>query len=148
MGKKLRRAPVYFTLAQVRFNAVLALDSYVPKIQDQLRRQGYPDVKKGTLTTFNLNVGNPAEAGVPQVPISQTTRYTFSKIDKSEGFILDQAALSFQTTEYDTFDSFAEALIKGLEIVNEAVNLSTLTALVSAISMRCTQEAAKICQNI
>jgi uncharacterized protein (TIGR04255 family) len=124
MGQKLRRAPVYFTLAQVRFNPVLALDSYVPKIQDQLRRQGYPDVKKGVLNTFNLNLSQPTEGAAPQVPVSQTMRYTFSNIDKTEGFILDQAALFYQTTEYDTFDSFAETLLKGLKIVHETVSLS------------------------
>src|SRR6516164_980213 len=113
VGQKLTQAPVYFTLAQVRFNPVFALDSYVPKIQDQLRRQGYPDTKKGMLTTFNLNVGNPAEGAIPQVPVSQTTRYTFSNINKTEGFILDQASLSFQTTEYDIFESFAEMFLMG-----------------------------------
>ena len=124
MGQKLRRAPVYFSLAQVRFSPVLALDSYVPKIQDQLRRQGYPDVNQGMLTTFNLNVGSPAGAGAPQVPISQATRYSFCNIERTQGFILDQAALSYQTTEYDSFDSFSETLVKGLKIVNEAVSFS------------------------
>ena len=124
MGQKLTQAPVYFTLAQVRFNPVFALDSYVPKIQDQLRRQGYPDTKKGMLTTFNLNVGNPAEGAIPQVPVSQTTRYTFSNINKTEGFILDQASLSFQTTEYDIFESFAEMFLMGLKIVHQAISLS------------------------
>lgn len=124
MGQKLSRAPVYFTLAQVRFNPIFALDSYVPSIQDQLRRQGYPDTKRGMLTTFNLNVGNPAEGSTPQVPVSQTTRYTFSNIDKTQGFILDQGALSFQTTEYDTFGRFAEKLLMGLKVVHQAVSLS------------------------
>lgn len=124
MGKKLTRAPVYFTLAQVRLNPVLALDSYVPKIQDQLRRQGYPDTKRGMLTTFNLNIGNPSEGGTPQVPVSQTARYTFSNMDRTEGFILDQGALSFQTTEYDTFERFAKVFLMGLTIADQAVNFS------------------------
>jgi len=124
VGQKLRQAPVYFTLAQARFNPVLALDAYVPKIQDQLRRQGYPDVKKGMLATFNLNVASRVEEDAPRVPVSQTMRYAFSNIDKTEGFILDQAALSYQTTEYETFESFAKTFLEGLEIVHEAVNLS------------------------
>jgi uncharacterized protein (TIGR04255 family) len=124
VGQKLRQAPVYFTLAQVRFNPVLALDSYVPKIQDHLRRQGYPDAKKGMLATFNLNVDNRAEGGAPQVPVSQTMRYAFSTIAKTEGFILDPASLSYQTTEYGTFEDFAEKFLRGLEIVHQAISLS------------------------
>lgn len=124
VGQKLRQAPVYFTLAQVRFNPVLALDAYVPKIQDQLRRQGYPDVNKAMLSTFNLNVDSQAERGAPQVPVAQTLRYAFSNIAKTEGFILDQSALSYQTTEYQTFDGFAETFLKGLQVVHQAISLS------------------------
>jgi uncharacterized protein (TIGR04255 family) len=124
VGQKLRQAPVYFTLAQVRFNPLLALDSYVPKIQDQFRRVGYPDTKKGVLTTLNLNVGSLAGGNTPQVPFSQATRYMFSNMRRTEGFILDQAALSLQTTDYDTFEKFAGTFLSGLRIVHEAVSLS------------------------
>jgi uncharacterized protein (TIGR04255 family) len=119
----MRQAPVYFTLVQARFNAILALDSYVPKIQDQLRVQGFPDTQKGVLATFNLNVGAPGEASPPQVPVSQMTRYTFGNMDRTAGFILDQGSLSLQTTNYDTFESFSETFLNGLKIVHEVVNL-------------------------
>jgi uncharacterized protein (TIGR04255 family) len=124
VGQKLRQAPVYFALVQVRFNPVLALDSYVPKIQDQFRREGYPDSKKGTLTTFNLNMLPPAGGITPQVPISLASRYTFSNMGTTEAFILDHGALSFQTTEYDTFGKFAETFLKGINIVHQVVTLN------------------------
>jgi uncharacterized protein (TIGR04255 family) len=76
------------------------------------------------LATFNLNVDSRADGAAPQVPVSQTMRYSFFNIDKTEGFILDQSALSYQTTEYETFESFAEAFLKGLEIIHQAINLS------------------------
>lgn len=119
----MKQAPVYFTIVQARFNAILALDSYVSKIQDQLRIQGFPDTQKGVLATFNLNVGTPSEASPSQVPVSQVTRYTFGNMDKTAGFILDQGSLSFQTTNYDTFESFSKTFLNGLRIVHEAVNL-------------------------
>src|ERR1035437_2350134 len=106
--QKMRHAPVYFTLAQARFNPILALDSYVPKIQDQLRRQGFPDTQTVMVATFNLNMAQPTDAGSrPQsLPVSQAARYTFLTMDKTAGFILDQGSLSFQTAEYDVFDGF------------------------------------------
>lgn len=123
MGQKMKQAPVYFTLVQVRFNAILALDTYAPKIQDQFRREGFPDSQKAMLATFNLNVGAPGENSPSQVPVSQSARYTFGNMDKTAGFILDQGSLSFQTTSYDTFEKFLEIFLKGLEVVHDAVNL-------------------------
>ena len=35
-------APVYYALAQARFNPVAAMSKYVDQIQDRLRREGYP----------------------------------------------------------------------------------------------------------
>ena len=47
MGTKMRSAPVYFTIAQARFNPILTLDAYAPQIQERLRKEGFPDAKKG-----------------------------------------------------------------------------------------------------
>jgi uncharacterized protein (TIGR04255 family) len=124
MGQKLRNAPVYFTIVQARFNPILALDTYAPKVQESLRKQGFPDVQKGMLTTFNLSLGSAREAPPTQVPVDQTTRYTFLNIERTAGFVLDQAALSFQTTEYDVFESFLAAFLAGLRTVHEVVDLS------------------------
>ncbi|MGH7074462.1 MAG: TIGR04255 family protein [Stellaceae bacterium] len=118
------QAPVYFAVIQVRFNSVLALDSYLPKIQDRLRHQGFPDTQRGVLATFNLNVGAPGEAGPPQVPVSQIARYTFGNMEKTAGFVLDQGALALQTTDYDRFESFSETFLTGLGILHEAVGLA------------------------
>jgi uncharacterized protein (TIGR04255 family) len=95
MGTKMGSAPVYFTIAQARFNPILTLDTYAPQIQERLRKEGFPDVKKG-----------------------------FDNMERNSGFILDQGALSFQTTEYDVFESFSLLFLKGLQAVNEAVGLS------------------------
>jgi uncharacterized protein (TIGR04255 family) len=123
MGKKMRHAPVYFTIVQVRFNPIMALDDYAPKIQDRLRRDGFPDLQKGMLATFNLNVAA-GEASPTQVPVAQIARYTFSNMAKTAGFILDQASLSFQTTDYDTFEAFSETFVSGLKVVHDVVGLS------------------------
>jgi uncharacterized protein (TIGR04255 family) len=120
MSQKMTSAPVYFTIAQVKFNPLFALDSYAPKIQESFRKTGYPDVQKSLLATFNLNVGAVGESN-PQVPVGQTARYVFSDIQKSAGFILEQAALSYQVTEYDVFEVFSENLLKGIELIDQIV---------------------------
>jgi uncharacterized protein (TIGR04255 family) len=117
-------APVYFAIVQARFNPILALDVYAPQIQERFRRHGFPDVQRGVLTTLNLNLAAPAEGSAPQVPVAQTTRYMFYNINRTSGFILDQGALSFQTTEYDVFDTFSGEFRQGLQAVHDAVELS------------------------
>jgi uncharacterized protein (TIGR04255 family) len=124
MGTKMRAAPVYFTIAQARFNPILTLESYAPQIQERLRKEGFPDAQKGFLATINLNLAAPTEASAPQLPVAQTVRYTFGNMERTSSFILDQGALSFQTTEYDVFEKFLSNFLKGLRAVEEAVNLS------------------------
>jgi uncharacterized protein (TIGR04255 family) len=120
----MRQAPVYFTIVQVRFSPILALDSYAPQIQEKLRKHDFPDARKGVLATINLNPTAPTEASAPQVPLTQTMRYMFLNMQQTEAFILDQGALSFQTTEYDVFETFSEKFLSGLVAVDEAVGLS------------------------
>jgi uncharacterized protein (TIGR04255 family) len=124
MAQKMTHAPVYFAITQVRFNPILALDSYAPQIQERFRKHGFPDAQKGVLATLNLNLSAPTEGAAPQVPVAQTTRYTFYNMDRTSGFILDQGALSFQTTEYDVFETFSREFAQGLQAVHDAVELS------------------------
>jgi uncharacterized protein (TIGR04255 family) len=126
MGARLKAAPVFFTIAQVRFNPILSLEAYAPQIQERLRKEGFPDAQKGLLASINLNLNaaSPAEGSPPQLPIAQTTRYTFGNMQRTSNFILDQGALSFQTTEYDVFETFLADFLKGLDAVNQAVSLS------------------------
>jgi uncharacterized protein (TIGR04255 family) len=122
MGQKMKHAPVYFTIVQVRFNPIMALDDYAPKIQDRMRLAGFPDLQRGMLATFNLNIAS-GEASPAQVPVAQTARYTFSNRTKTAGFMLDQGSLSYQTTEYDVFHTFSGAFVDGLSIVHDVVSL-------------------------
>ena len=77
------------------------------------------------MNTFNLTLGPPLD-GVAQgqVPVSQVARYEFLNAERTSGFILDQGALSFQTTDYDVFETFSKQFLIGLEIVHKAVELS------------------------
>jgi uncharacterized protein (TIGR04255 family) len=126
MGRKMKSAPVYFTIAQVRFNPILALDSYAAQIQEKLRKEGFPDVQKGFLATLNLNLSlaAPIDESAPQLPLARTVRFMFGNMERTSAFILDPSALSFQTTNYDVFETFSADFLKGLQAVEEAVKLS------------------------
>ena len=125
MGEKMKNAPVYFAIAQARHNPVLRLGSYAADIQDRMRKVGYPDFKKGVSMAFNLmpQIGDISQPQNPPV-VEQVERLMFFSTDNTKGFIVEQNALSFQTTEYDTFETFADEFIKGLGIVHECVTLA------------------------
>lgn len=124
MGQKMKNAPVYFTIAQVRHNPVLRLGSYAPDIQDRMRKAGYPDFKKGIAMAFTL-APHLGDAPQPQPPVvEQVERLMFFSTDSTRGFIVEQNALSFHTTEYETFESLADEFMRGLAIVHECVTLA------------------------
>ena len=122
MGKKMKHAPVYFAIAQVRHNPVLRMGDYVSQIQESMRLAGYPDFKRMVMMAFNFVA--PAGAETPQVPgPQQVERFTFANAQCTRGFIVENNALSMQATEYDTFKTFAGDFFKGLAVVHEAVKL-------------------------
>jgi len=122
MGKKLANAPVYYVLAQLRFNTLALLDRYVPALQDSLRKAGFPDFNKQILASMSVNLG---AGGGQVVPAWETqTRYYFLDAARMSGFLLDQSSLSFQTTDYDVFETFSEAFRRGLGILHDTIDLS------------------------
>ena len=124
MSQKMQNAPVYFTIAQVRFNPVLSLDTYMAGIQESLRKAGYPDFKKRLTLAFSLTPMGSGEAG-QSPPVAQTIeRYAFLKMDGRSGFTLGQNALSYEITEYDTFETLSADFAMGLEIVHKAIGLN------------------------
>lgn len=124
MGTTLKNAPVYFTLAQVRFNPILAIESYIPKIQERLRKHKYPDAKKNVLTTLNLPHAASASESNSQVSPTQSPRFLFFDMERTSGFILDVNAITFQSARYDSFEKFSKNFILGLEVVHSEVELS------------------------
>jgi len=125
MGKAMKNAPVFFTVAQVRYNPVLSLASYIPQIQEHFRKSGFPDFKKTGTMTLNLSpMLQEQKADVPAPVPFLVDRYSFSNDANTMNFLLEQSALAFQTTEYQTFDVFAGHLLQGLGLLHEAVGLS------------------------
>jgi uncharacterized protein (TIGR04255 family) len=115
-------APVYYALAQLRFNTIAALNDYIPTLQDKLRKQGFPDFSQAVTTSVNMQVTPGQQLMVPAVQSS--SKYLFLNAEKTAGFVLDQSSISFQTTDYDTSEKFKANLLKGLEILHNAVQLS------------------------
>ena len=123
MGKKLNNAPVYYTVAQVQFNPILNLEGYIPAIQAKMREAHFSDYRHELFQQLIIPFGG-AEMGQMAAPgLTPQSRYLFGDISGHSMFLLETNAMSFQTTNYDTFESFSATLLKGLGILHEALGL-------------------------
>ena len=124
MSTKWNNAPLFYTVAQVKFNPVLSLKTYIEQIQERLRKHGYPDFRKQPRVRLNLaQVIGKQPADQPNLMLESTEQYSFDDRERNCGFVLDQSALAFHTTNYDTFEDFSKVMLSGLEIVNDLVRL-------------------------
>ena len=127
MGQKMGKAPVYYTVAQVRFNPVLSFDTYLPTIQESLRKAGYPDFERrvGVVFKVRANANSEGSSGaVQQIHQAQQIQYVFSNMESTRGFVLNQDSLVIQATEYDVFETFSSELLRLLDLLNKTVALS------------------------
>jgi uncharacterized protein (TIGR04255 family) len=123
MGKKLANAPLYYTVAQVQFNHVLDLDSYVPTIQSKMREAHFPDFKKEVFQRLDFPVLGTQQGQMVPPTLTTQARYLFGDIDSRSAFLLETNALTLQTTAYDTFETFSAMLLTGLGFLHSAMRL-------------------------
>ena len=121
MGNRLKNAPVFYTLAQVKFNPILAMNTFIPQIQDRFRHLGYPDFKEEVAHLITLQMSNDDSSRVNTVP---GARWIFTNAELTAGLILTNDSLVYHTTSYETFDVFREHLAKGLDVINQLVGLN------------------------
>lgn len=126
MANRMTNAPVFYALAQVRFNTVMAMDRYVVEFQEWMRKNEFPELQRTVQATFNLNLMVPSnEAGAAAIPpFGQQNQYRFSNMAQDTGFILDQTSLIIQATEYTDFDDFSAKFLAALTMIHESVKLS------------------------
>jgi len=123
MSKKMDNAPVYFTVAQVRFNPVLNLEAYLRTIQDRMRKSLFPDFRREDYKQLIVPFGASDGGQMPSPSFVPLARYIFGNTSGTSGFILESSSLALQTSAYETFEKFSETLMAGLGIVHEALQL-------------------------
>ena len=122
MGAKMKNAPVFYTLAQVKFNPIAQMEDYVPHLQEHLRRGGYPDYRK-EVVQVGLKIRQ-LDKEEPEVKGQQHIQWSFTNAQRNEGYLLSADSLVFHSTVYETFDVFSNRLLERLSLVHEAVELA------------------------
>ncbi len=118
---KMSLAPVFYTLAQVQFNPIAQMSDYVARLQERLRRSGFPDFRDEN--QFELTIRRLDESQ-PEVQPQQHRRWSFTNAQRTEGYLLLSNTLVFHTTAYNTFKDFLQKTLSGLTLVHEIVDLA------------------------
>lgn len=120
MGAPLKNPPVYFTVAQVRFNPLLKLTNFLPSIQEGLRKFGFPafSVHNTIALQFAVQDGQTIPQPVPH------EQYLFANVEQTHCFVLSSDSLTFQSTDYGTYERFSEVFLEGLTLVHKEVALA------------------------
>jgi len=112
---KLEKAPVVSIIGQVRFSPVLAIESYVPKIQEEFRKKGFPKYDKVAQQSFGFR----SDAGA----VAPTIEYSWRFTDRNDqqGVVLATNAITLQSALNQTPEQFDEVLLAIVSTIHEAV---------------------------
>jgi len=99
--KPLSKQPLALVLAQVRFSPILTIEEYIPKIQDFLRRNGYPVYT--IQQNFIIEVPPVGQVSIKQPAITQ---WRFESPSLDAMVLVDKEQVIFQTTSYTRFEDF------------------------------------------
>lgn len=124
MGEKMSNAPVFFTVTQVKFNPILNIAEYIPAIQDQMRKAGFPDFYAYDVNHLTVPMGTTAKVGQNVNPsFVREKYYLFGNTEKTTSFIFLPNSIALQTTDYDIFDTFLNDFIKGLTTIHKIISI-------------------------
>lgn len=114
---KLTKQPLALVLIQTRFSPISNMDKYIPDIQDELRRTGFPFMASKTGMRLDVSANE-----IKQIPSAQ---WVFETIDKGTSLILDERQVLLQTVQYDTFEMFIAMYLAILDIVMKKTDHAT-----------------------
>jgi len=116
--KKLKKSPLAMVLAQVKFAPVLQIQKYIPELQEELRKKGYPHFEEEQVQELVFAVGS---ATVP--PVRSSSRWIFGSSDWQKTVVLSQDFVVIETSNYDMFELFSSEFKKILHLVKDKVDL-------------------------
>jgi len=110
--------PIYFAIAQIRFNEV-NYEHVIEKLKEVFRSSGYVDIKESNQKQLDIKVQN----GIPLPTERETKVLSATNIEGNEGFIFNNRSLTIQTVNYVSFDSLSENLFKIFTHLSENIAL-------------------------
>jgi uncharacterized protein (TIGR04255 family) len=120
----MKNAPIYYALAQIKFNTISTMHKFVEDIQDSLRLNGYPVFETHQISEFVM-AGDTNE----NPSIRKSTDWLFVSADKRFGYILTSSSITFHTTDYQSKEHLLAELIKGVKTIHEVATLDHVSRI-------------------
>jgi uncharacterized protein (TIGR04255 family) len=114
----LPKSPLIYVVTQVQFSAVMAVDKFVPDIQEKLRHRGFPRFLRVQVPQVTFVVGDT----VPRVNFSE--RFEFQNKDADLGIVLTSNNFAVHTNRYKTYEEFEKNIATAIEVIDTSMNLS------------------------
>lgn len=114
---RLRESPLVYVLAQVVISPVMLMSEYIPKIQEELRKNGFPRFQENQIQEIAL-------IQQQQVQTRTSTRWIFLSADGQEAIVVSNGFIVLETSNYATFENFLGKLRLATEIIDSAVDIS------------------------
>ncbi|MYB33644.1 MAG: TIGR04255 family protein [Gammaproteobacteria bacterium] len=121
MEKAWKNPPLFYTLAQIKFNNIANMEAYIPQLQDKLRHIGYPDFQIEKKVEVNIRDAGGSQPDVHPRPF---IRWHFLNIDRTEAYTLLPDAIAFHTAQYMRFQDFSRKVHDGISLANEIIKFA------------------------
>ena len=113
----LQRAPLIYVVAQAVFSEIVAMERFVPEIQENLRHKGFPRFLRGQVHEIALQAD-----GSPKFNAAE--RFEFQNKEASLGIVLQTKSVAVHTNRYSNYESLEEQLRTALMAVHRVVKIS------------------------
>jgi uncharacterized protein (TIGR04255 family) len=118
--------PLVAVLAQIRFSPIAAMEKYVPAIQDELRRRGFPRFREELIEEVGWVVR--AADGNPVIDSRSQKQWEFTNAENTWSIRLAPDSVTLATSEYVTYENpFEENLAIALDAIHSHATLHLVT---------------------
>jgi uncharacterized protein (TIGR04255 family) len=110
---KLKKSPLVFVLAQVRFTPIPAIEEKIGKFQESFLQNGY--------LRFEEKIQQNISIITPEFQSNSSKFWIFGNRENTRAIVLSKDFLVLQTTAYDRFEPFVEemqAVLKQLAVLS------------------------------
>jgi len=121
----LKRSPLVYVVAQVRFSAIVKMEQYIPDIQEKVRHEGFPKFSRGRVTEVRVEADREAQ-------FTASDRWEFQNKESTLGVVVSTGSLAVHTSKYSRYEEFEKTVDQSLRVLNVVASPS----LVERIGLR------------
>ena len=114
----LPQSPLVFVLGAVQFDPVLAVEDYIPHIQESLRKNGFPKVR------IRMQPHRIVKTEDSKLLTETKKQWEFNDSINRTSILVDQDAVLVQTTAYSTYDELHELFGLALSTVADHLEVN------------------------